>query len=127
MKRLFTPMEAECTLPLVRRIVADILANGREIRRLSGRRDPDKAHIFRLETTLKRNLKELDQIGCSYKDNGYEVGLVDFPSDIEGKPVLLCWRSDEERVEWYHGFEEGYSARKRIPTELLASQPSPQA
>ncbi|MEQ8765604.1 MAG: DUF2203 domain-containing protein [Planctomycetota bacterium] len=121
MTRLFKPADANRTLPLVKRIVADILEHGRDLRRLANRRDRDSVRdkIERLEAALRANMQELEQIGCSYKDWSFEVGLVDFPAKIGGRPVLLCWRSDEESVEWFHSYEEGYSGRCKIPEPLL--------
>jgi hypothetical protein len=62
---------------------------------------------------------ELEQIGCSFRDFKYEIGLVDFPSVIDNQPVRLCWRSDETEVRYYHGLEAGYAGRLPIPPGLL--------
>jgi hypothetical protein len=120
-KRSFTPAEANRTLPLVRRIVSDILARGKELRELASREDPRdaRARLGVLEGEIRELAEELERIGCSYKDWGFEAGLVDFPSEIEGEPVLLCWRTDEDRVGWYHTPEEGFAGRTPIPESLL--------
>lgn len=120
--RYFTPVEANRTLPLVKRIVADIQLSGRRLRQLAGELGPaaaDDAEIRKLIATLNEFFEELEAIGCSYKDPNFNLGLVDFPAVIDGEEVLLCWRSDEERVTHYHGPMEGYQGRKRIPDELL--------
>ena len=39
--------------------------------------------------------------------------------EFDGRHVLLCWRSDEESVTWYHTPEDGYSGRTPIPEVLL--------
>lgn len=120
--RYFTPVEANRTLPLVKRIVADIQVSGRRLRQLAGKLGPaaaDDAEIRKLIATLNEFFEELEAIGCSYKDPNFNLGLVDFPAVIDGEEVLLCWRSDEERVTHYHGPMEGYQGRKRIPDELL--------
>jgi len=44
---------------------------------------------------------------------------VDFPSVINGEEVLLCWRSDEDDIKYFHRIEDGYSARQLIPEEYL--------
>jgi len=121
-RRRFTPLQANRTLPLVRRIVADILQRGRELRQLATKPMDAAAHsrATRLQGELAELLAELDHIGCSYKDWGFELGLVDFPAEIDGRAVLLCWRSDEPRVEWYHAPEAGFAGRKPIPTRLMA-------
>lgn len=40
-----------------------------------------------------------------------ETGLVDFPAEVEGRRVYLCWRPDEERVAFWHGPESGFAGR----------------
>lgn len=121
-RRLFTPAQANATLPLVRRIVADILARGQELRAVVGpaARDTDaQARMAELRDHVQGLIVELEEIGCSYKDWGFESGLVDFPSKIGGKRVLLCWRSDEDAVSHYHGHDDGYAGRRPIPEHLL--------
>lgn len=118
--RHFTPAEANRTLPLVSRIVRDILEKGRLLRLEAV---PDETEpggrLEWLQEELHDHLEELENIGCSYKDWGFEVGLIDFPSIIDGAPVLLCWRSDEETVAWYHDYESGFAGRLQIPAHLL--------
>ncbi len=119
---LFTPKEANDTLPLVRGIVDDILRTGRRIRELSyqlGDNFDSDSRVQALMTELHELLGELDNIGCTYKDFNFTVGLVDFPGVIEDKEVLLCWRSDESRLEYFHDSATGYSGRRHIPKEYV--------
>ena len=123
-KRYFTPQDANRTLPLVRRIVEDILATGREIRELesnppAGARDTREKHRTLLNT-LQSYRHELEDIGCFFKDWNFEMGLVDFPARINGRDVFLCWRSDEPELMFYHGVQENFQNRKPIPPALLA-------
>jgi hypothetical protein len=121
MRELFTPAEANRTLPLVRRIVADILERGAQLRELAPRQEkPGAAGEMRdVEGRLREHLAELQRIGCYYKDWSFDKGLVDFPARIEGREVLLCWRTDEDHVTWFHPVEEGFAGRQPIPPELL--------
>jgi len=64
-------------------------------------------------------MSELEEIGCYFKDWNFSIGLVDFPSVINGEEVLLCWRSDEDDIKYFHRIEDGYSARQLIPEEYL--------
>jgi hypothetical protein len=43
-----------------------------------------------------------------------QTGLVDFPALVSGRPVWLCWRLSEEKVEWWHEVTEGFEGRQRI-------------
>jgi hypothetical protein len=122
-KQRFTPAEANRTLPLVKRVVDDILTLGRELRALAPSKEQPQARVRLavLEAQIRELMAELERIGCSYKDWGFDLGLVDFPAVIEGREVLLCWRSDEPRLEWYHAPEAGFAGRQRIPSALLGS------
>ena len=125
-RRTFTPALANRTLPLVKRIVADLLARGRELRQIAPRHsEPGVAdRLDLLGREIDALVGELHQIGCDYKDFAFDKGLVDFPGQIDGKPVLLCWRSDEPQVGWYHAYDAGFAGRKPIPAELLAEEPA---
>lgn len=115
--KYFTPEEANKTLPLVKKIVVDILNDASLIRSISStlasniENNPD---IIRLTGNIKNYLSELEEIGCYYKDWNFQLGLVDFPAIINGEEVLLCWRSDEEKIEYYHGVNDGYTGRRLI-------------
>lgn len=118
----FTPQEANNTLPLVKRIVTDILDTGQRIRSLSAYLKEDVENHSGLEELMKQlelYFIELEEIGCYYKDWSFGIGLVDFPSLIEDEEVLLCWRSDEKDLRYYHGRYDGYSGRKPIPPKYL--------
>lgn len=119
----FTPAQATKTLPLVKQIVTDILERGKLLRALHEGEAPetvarnDRQSV--LESELQEFFVELEQLGCSFRDWGFEMGLVDFPSTIDGEPVHLCWRSDEPTVRFYHAADAGYAERKPIPSQLL--------
>lgn len=119
--KIFTPQEANKRLPLIKKIVEDILEKGREFRSMlrgaQGKEPPEAA--LRVADEIEDLMRELEALGCFYKDWNFETGLVDFPALIGGQEVLLCWRSDEPDVRWYHGVEDGYAGRKAIPEDLL--------
>jgi hypothetical protein len=121
MPQSFTPAEANRTLPLVKRIVSDILSKGRELQQLAPDQHKQEVgdRLWELQNQLRDHMQELADIGCSYKDFGFKLGLVDFPGEIDHEPALLCWRSDEEAVTHYHGYTDGYAGRREIPVELL--------
>ena len=114
-KRLFTPREAQSALPLVRRIVSDVLEAARRIREV----EESDSRLPRLQADLEENLHELEAMGCYFKDWNFSVGLVDFPAEIDRETVFLCWRSDEDSLGWYHRIEDGFQGRRRLPDELL--------
>src|SRR5580658_4698729 len=48
-----------------------------------------KAEKSRAEQRAKDALAEIDSIGVQVKD--LDIGLLDFPCEVEGRVVLLCW------------------------------------
>lgn len=120
--KYFTPAEAIRTLPLVRKIVEDIISATREMRLyaedVNGQIENDP-FIKKMAESVHGFIKELEEIGCFYKDWNFTIGLVDFPSIIDGNEVLLCWRSDEDTIKFYHDVDSGFSGRKPIPEKYL--------
>lgn len=133
MQRLFTVDEANRTLPLVRRIVEDVVRQHRiwreKILELDLVASSSRAEEPRLRAeVLEREAqelaseidgyqKELEDLGIQLKDR--RLGLVDFPSDLGGKRVLLCWRLGETEVQFWHEEDAGYSGRQPLqPTAV---------
>ena len=132
MKR-FTVEEANKTLPLVRRIVEDVVRQHRVWRERileldlvasSTRAEETRARALELEMdaqNLAREIdgyqRELDELGIQLKDR--RIGLVDFPSEIGGRRVLLCWRLGEPEVQYWHDEDAGYAGRQPLqPTPV---------
>lgn len=65
----------------------------------------------------KDALAEIEAIGVQVKD--LDIGLLDFPCQVEGQIVLLCWKLGEEKIEYWHGPEEGFRGRKPIDERIL--------
>jgi hypothetical protein len=66
----------------------------------------------RAEENIRDALERIHSTGCVVKD--LEVGLLDFPSRIEGEDVYLCWKLGEDRIRFYHRQDEGFAGRKPI-------------
>lgn len=41
--------------------------------------------------------------------------LVDFPAELDGVPVLLCWLEGDPGLDWYHRADLGFAGRRRLP------------
>ena len=120
--KYFTPSEAKKTLPLVRKIVKDILDTSREMRLIAdeiGHNVENDPRIQKLADDIEEFMQELEEIGCYFKDWNFSIGLIDFPAIIDGKEVFLCWRSDEDDIMYYHEVDTGFAGRKIIPPEEL--------
>lgn len=132
--RHFTVEEANRTLPLVRRIVQDIVElyndlhrrrerlvalRGRQGRQTRGPDDPYEAEVIQMEAELETDVErlqsyvdELQQIGVELKDPF--VGLVDFRTVLEGREAYLCWRLGEDEIAHWHPLDTGFEGRQSL-------------
>jgi hypothetical protein len=79
-----------------------------------------KAERAKAEQRAKDALAEIDSIGVQVKD--LDIGLLDFPCDVEGRVVLLCWKMGEHSITHWHGTEEGFAGRKPIDERIARSR-----
>ena len=90
--KYFTPSEARRTLPLVKKVVKDILDTSREMRLIAeeiGATVEDDPRIRKMADDIEKFMLELEEIGCFFKDWNFTIGLVDFPAMIDGKEVRV--------------------------------------
>ena len=133
--RLFTVASANATLPLVRRIVRDLMelhprwrdavaAYEREQSDATADAESDAARNARVAAGLLAGeiescVDELAQIGCVLK--GFESGLVDFPALRDNRVVCLCWQYDEPSLTHWHDVDAGYAGRQPIDHHFTAA------
>lgn len=65
------------------------------------------------EARLDELMTEVQQTGVELK--GLAPLLVDFPADLDGVPVLLCWLEGEPELAWYHRSDLGFAGRRPLP------------
>ena len=75
-----------------------------------------KAERIRAEQRAKDALAESNSIGVQVKD--IDIGLLDFPCEVEGAIILLCWKLGEKSITHWHGTQEGFSGRKPIDERI---------
>jgi hypothetical protein len=75
-----------------------------------------KAERMKAEQRAKDALAEIDSIGVQVKD--LNIGLLDFPCQVDGRIVLLCWKLGEKSITHWHGTEEGFAGRKPIDERI---------
>lgn len=75
-----------------------------------------KAARAKAEQRAKDALAEIDSIGVQVKD--LDTGLLDFPCEVEGQIVLLCWKLGEKSITHWHGTSEGFAGRKPIDERI---------
>ncbi len=79
-----------------------------------------KAERAKAEQRAKDAIAEIDSIGVQVKD--LDIGLLDFPCEVEGSIVLLCWRMGEHSITHWHGTSEGFAGRKPIDERIARSK-----
>ena len=57
-------------------------------------------------------IAEIRQLGVQMK--GIDSGLVDFPAEVNGRTVLLCWQLGEESVQYWHEEDAGFAGRQPV-------------
>ena len=79
-----------------------------------------KAERAKAEQRAKDALAEIDSIGVQVKD--LDIGLLDFPCEVEGQIILLCWKSGEQSITHWHGTQEGFAGRKPIDERIARAR-----
>lgn len=79
-----------------------------------------KAERVKAEQRAKDALAEIDAIGVQVKD--LDIGLLDFPCEVEGQIILLCWKLGEPSIGHWHGTQEGFAGRKPIDERIARAK-----
>ena len=65
---------------------------------------------------VKDAMDEIDAMGVQVKD--LDIGLLDFPCEVDGQIVLLCWKLGEKAITHWHGVSEGFAGRKPVDERI---------
>ena len=58
-------------------------------------------------------MQDIHEMGIEIK--GLEQGIIDFPALREnGEEVFLCWKLDEDSIEFWHPLDSGFAGREKI-------------
>lgn len=134
-ERLFTVDEANALIPRLELLMGKLQRNGLSLREhiteLSAHtgqpaEEITTTHLLELRPHLRPMLDELqallgelDSFGVQMK--GLDLGLIDFPAELNGDIVLLCWQYGEKEVAHYHTLDAGFAGRK--PLDPKTSRP----
>ena len=131
----FTIATATATLPLIRRIVEDLVVLSREISdtqerlafTVSDRENRTDVYSKELQSvkveTEKKSLRlekcidellELNTLAANVDE-----GFVDFPARRCGQKICLCWQLGEPSVTHWHGVDESCSQRRLVDLQLV--------
>lgn len=129
---MFTLEEANAALTELRPIVERMVQHRRDLTAAQARQtelvtriagnggDMVPSDLHDLAETIQREAdaisdcaEQINQAGAQVKS--LEEGLLDFPAKRGEEDVLLCWKLGEDEIRFWHGTDEGFSARKRLP------------
>lgn len=79
-----------------------------------------KAEREKAMQRVKDAMSEIDAMGVQVKD--LDIGLLDFPCEVEGEIVLLCWKLGEKSITHWHGVSEGFAGRKPLNERITKSK-----
>jgi hypothetical protein len=69
---------------------------------------------------VKDALAEIDATGVQVKD--LDIGLLDFPCEVDGRIVLLCWKLGETGITYWHSVSEGFAGRRPIDERIAKAK-----
>jgi hypothetical protein len=140
-RRVFKVGEANALLPHMREVLNRIL----ELRGLVGERtdqlkildviwgrkvaeksNPDHETFREHRKAIGGAVEEIERLireeilalGVRFPPGGLEHGLLDFPSTLDDRPILLCWRVGESEIVAWHEVDGGFDGRKPLTSRL---------
>jgi hypothetical protein len=131
-RRHFTLEEALALLPRLTELLEALRERRQELRELEQQlaaryqqRVRGNGHVRggdelgQIRTALEAGITQLNEQVAAIHALGVEVkdldqGLVDFPSQREGREVLLCWRLGEPTIAWWHDLDTGFAGRQPL-------------
>lgn len=133
MPAAFTVEQANRMLPLIRRIVEDAVRDYfrwqdrvREFELASASTSLDspdplakelEKDVQRLAECIDGYVHEIQQLGVQLKS--IDSGIVDFPAELDGRPIFLCWQLGENSVEHWHDADGGFSGRRPLTAAMI--------
>jgi hypothetical protein len=121
---VFSPERANALIPVLTPLLEALWEKRRELAirlletdpalraaRGTGPRRPSR-HFTDLKADIVHLINRIEAYGCVVKD--IDLGLLDFPSIREGRPIYLCWKAGEAQLAHWHGTDETFGDRKPL-------------
>jgi hypothetical protein len=121
---VFSPERANALIPVLTPLLEQLWEKRRDLAIRLLETDPalrvaggtDAARPSRRFTDLKADIvhviNRIEAYGCVVKD--IDLGLLDFPSIRDGRPIYLCWKPGEPQLAHWHGTDESFADRKPL-------------
>lgn len=80
---------------------------------------PPLAELLKKKSEHDQAAERLAEIVNRIQDSGVlvkdlDIGLIDFPSLLDGEEIYLCWKLGEDHIAFWHGIDEGFAGRKLL-------------
>ncbi len=123
-RRLFTIDEANALLPSLHSLLTEMVEARRRIveaepslwpvleKAIGNGGSKEAGAVLPHFETIQRNVQMIQDLGIEIKDIG--TGLIDFPSERDGRVVCLCWRLGEPSVTHWHELDAGFAGRQPL-------------
>jgi len=136
MSRTFTLDEAHTLLPVLESLLKRAIQSKQLIEEVDGEFQENAHRVFlnggmqvnvvhlarrkaereKAIQRIKDTLPEIEATGVQVKD--LDIGLLDFPCEVDGETVLLCWKLGEPKITHWHNTTEGFAGRKPIDERI---------
>ncbi|MBL8102794.1 MAG: DUF2203 domain-containing protein [Anaerolineales bacterium] len=127
MPKYYTPSEANNLLEIVRPMVGELMEISERIRE----HQPEIWSVVEKSAGnggnpgLSKLLPDFDRLDIlihRLQDMGIEVkdlttGLIDFLAVRDGRVIYLCWKYNEESIQFWHELDAGFAGRQLIDWE----------
>jgi len=127
----FTTTSATRMLPLVRKIVGDLLQLDHSIKAQSEQlrgvgelveaidQTDYQEELSDIRGTLDRDQRKFELYLSELTSLGVEPhlpfdGSVDFPSEMSHHQIRLCWHPGDDQVEYWHGIDQTREQRRKL-------------
>ncbi|MGH3451886.1 MAG: DUF2203 domain-containing protein [Haloechinothrix sp.] len=117
---LFTVTEARTELDHLRPVIKELVAVRADAAELAASLTPDGVptglgglpELKAAQARLDELMTFIQATGAELK--GFAPLLIDFPAELDGVPVLLCWLEGDDDLAWYHRLDVGFAGRRPL-------------
>lgn len=120
MTQTYTVEQARSVLAALRPVIEDLIAIRADAAELTAAVQHGAASPLGGLPELKAAQARFDELlstlaAADVQIKGIAPLLLDFPAELDGVPVLLCWLEGDLELTWYHRVDLGFPGRRRLP------------
>ena len=108
----FTLEEANTLVPWLEEMFQRLSEIRQELADSKGEAGQPEEMSERLMQALEDGVQEILDKGIIVRD--VDRGLVDFPTQREGREVFLCWVGGEKKIDFWHETDRGFAHRQPL-------------